>query len=225
MPEPSLQDQARALGDPTRHSIFRYVADSPVPVGVAELTDHLGLNHNAIRQHLARLVEAGLLLERTAPPTGRGRPRLLYRENPNADSRWGVTGPYERLAILLAEVVRSGDSPEEVGRRAGLRTGSSNRSSHPDPMTAFSEEMARQGFSPTVERNGSEATVTLMNCPFESVVPADADTVCGLHLGLARGVAEAVGGLEVTSLEAHEPKRAECRLRCHVGDAPATSGT
>ena len=220
-----MQDQARALGDPTRHSIFRYVADSATPVGVAELTDHLGLNHNAIRQHLARLVETGLLLEGTAPPAGRGRPRLLYRENPNADSRGGVTGPYERLASLLAEVVRTGDNPEEVGHRAGLRTGVADRAPHVDPMTAFTEEMARQGFSPTLERHGVDATVTLMNCPFESVVPADADTVCGLHLGLARGVAEAVGGLEVTALEAHEPHRAECRLRCQVGDGKARSAT
>ena len=55
----TLQEQARALGDPTRHSIFQYVADAGHPVGVAELTAHLGLNHNAIRQHLAKLVSAG----------------------------------------------------------------------------------------------------------------------------------------------------------------------
>ena len=49
-----LQVQAKALGDPTRHRIFRYIADAAAPVGVAELTDHVGLNHNAIRQHLVR---------------------------------------------------------------------------------------------------------------------------------------------------------------------------
>ena len=72
MTEPSLQHQARALGDPTRHAIFRHVSDAPAPVGVAELTQLLGLHHNAIRQHLAKLVEARLLVESSARPAGRG---------------------------------------------------------------------------------------------------------------------------------------------------------
>ncbi|MHB1137972.1 MAG: helix-turn-helix domain-containing protein, partial [Microthrixaceae bacterium] len=55
-PAAGLQVQARALGDPTRHSIFRYLAASDAPVGVAELTEHLGVHHNAIRQHLTKLI-------------------------------------------------------------------------------------------------------------------------------------------------------------------------
>ena len=69
----TLQEQARALGDPTRHGIFRYVADAQRPVDIAELTDYFGVNHNAIRQHLAKLVSAGGRLV-TAPndsPWGR----------------------------------------------------------------------------------------------------------------------------------------------------------
>ncbi len=80
---PNLQQEAKALGDPTRHRIFRYVAESAVPVGVAELTTHMGLNHNAIRQHLAILVDAGLVLEELAPESGRpGRRALQYRLHP-----------------------------------------------------------------------------------------------------------------------------------------------
>ena len=59
----TLQQQARALGDPTRHRIFRYIADSDRPADVTEMTAHFGLNHNAIRQHLAKLVDAGLVVE------------------------------------------------------------------------------------------------------------------------------------------------------------------
>jgi len=50
--------QARALGDPTRHEVFRYIADGARSVDVAELTEHVGLHHNAVRQHLAKLVDA-----------------------------------------------------------------------------------------------------------------------------------------------------------------------
>lgn len=79
-----LQRQARALGDPTRYRIFRYVAESPEPVGVAAITAHLGLNHNGIRQHLAKLCNADLLIEEFAPPGGPGRPALQYRLAPDA---------------------------------------------------------------------------------------------------------------------------------------------
>lgn len=52
----ALQEQARALGDPTRHRILRYVADAGRPVGVAELAEQVALNHNAVRRHLAKLM-------------------------------------------------------------------------------------------------------------------------------------------------------------------------
>ncbi|MHB1783921.1 MAG: ArsR/SmtB family transcription factor, partial [Acidimicrobiales bacterium] len=63
MVDEGLQHEARALGDLTRHSLFRYIADAPDAVGVAELTDHVRLNHNAVRQHLAVLKDAGLVTE------------------------------------------------------------------------------------------------------------------------------------------------------------------
>src|SRR5690606_28685753 len=95
-----LLAQSRALGDRTRHSIFAYVRDAPRPVGVAELTRHLGLNHNAIRQHLAKLRDADLVVEERARRAGPGRPALQYRPNPGAIERWGGRGPYEALSGL-----------------------------------------------------------------------------------------------------------------------------
>jgi predicted ArsR family transcriptional regulator len=76
-----LQRQARALGDPTRYQIFRYVSEAAEPVSVAEITAHVKLHHNGVRQHLAKLCEAGLLLEETVR-VGPGRPSLRYRLGP-----------------------------------------------------------------------------------------------------------------------------------------------
>lgn len=213
----SLQQQARALGDPTRHEIFRYLTEAPVAVGVAELTAHVGLNHNAVRQHLAKLVDAGLVAESTAAPTGRGRPRLEYRVDPRVEGRWGATGPYERLSVLLAEVVRSGDSPVEVGRRAVRE-----QALRADPGGAIDvlvDEMARQGFDPEVRRDGDSIELVLRSCPFTSAVLTDPGTVCDLHLGLAQGVADEVGGLVVDALVPRDPRRAHCLLRCHESPA------
>ncbi len=212
----TLQEQARALGDPTRHEIFQYVAQAEGPVDIAELTDHLGLNHNAIRQHLAKLVSAGLLTEDRAPSSGRGRPRLLYRLDPSADSRWGVTGPYERLSVLLAEILRTGDSAFEVGKRSVGRPRGSEADA--DPVDVVVEAMERRGFEPVVgTTRGSRVDVVLNNCPFESAVLADPDTICDLHLGIAEGVAELAGErIVVDELVAHDPRRAKCRLRMHL---------
>lgn len=210
-----LQLQARALGDPTRHRLFRYIADADHPVGVAELTEHLGLHHNAIRQHLAKLVEAGLVIESTAPPAGRGRPRLCYTLSATAESRWGVTGPYERLTLLLTDIIRSGDSPVDVGRRAG-RASFSGASEGGDPVSDLVDAMARHGFEPSATRRGNQVDIVLGVCPFETTAVVDPDTVCGLHLGLAVGAADAVGGIVVDELIPRDPRRGACLMRCHV---------
>lgn len=210
-----LQQQARALGDPTRHDLFRYIVDAGRPVDVAELTGHLGLHHNAIRQHLAKLVEAELVAESTAPPAGRGRPRLMYTPNPSADSRWGVTGPYERLTLLLTEIIRTGDSPVEVGRRAGQQL-SGVTSKTTDPVESLVGAMSRHGFEPVAKRRGNQVDIVLGACPFETTALVDPDTVCGLHLGLAYGATDAVGGLVVDELLTRDPRQGACRLRCHI---------
>jgi predicted ArsR family transcriptional regulator len=214
-----LQEQARALGDPTRHRIFRYLAEAERPVDVMELTSEFELNHNAIRQHLAKLVAAELVVEAKAPSSGRGRPRLHYSVHPGTESRWGVTGPYERLSLLLSEIIRTGDSPVEVGRRAGrrLRLGATTAL---DPVGELVDQMARQGFDPTTVWNGDHADVILRTCPFASTALADPDDVCSLHLGMAYGLADTLDGLVIDELEPKDPRRANCRLRCHVEAAP-----
>ncbi len=216
-PQVPLQQEARALGDPTRHSIFRYIADAPGPVDVAELTELLGLNHNAIRQHLAKLTDAGLVVETTARDGAPGRPRLLYEIRAGVESRWGVTGPYERLSLLLAEVISSGRSALEVGREAGRRAKAA-----PDPAVDEVDDlvaaMAREGFDPEVRRRGRHPEIVLHTCPFATTALADPDTVCALHLGLAEGLVEGTRAV-VHDLVRKDPRRAGCRLRIHVEPA------
>lgn len=210
-----LQTQARALGDPNRHELFRYIADAGRPVDVAELTAHLGLHHNAIRQHLSKLVDAGLVSEATAPRVGRGRPRLVYTVAPSAESRWGVTGPYERLTLLLSEIIRTGDTPVDVGRRAGRQVRAESADTA-DPVAGLIDAMERHGFEPATKRRGSRVDIVLRACPFETTALADPDTVCGLHLGLAHGAADSLGGLVIDELVVRDPRRGACRIRCHV---------
>ncbi len=207
----TIQEQARALGDPTRFAIFEFLrSQDHGRVDVAALTDHVGLHHNAIRQHLAKLVDAELVVETQAAPDGPGRPRLNYAIAPATESRWGVTGPYERLSRLLAEVIRSGDTPVEVGRRNIEAHGPA---ADPDEaVDVLADAMARQGFAPEVRPRRGGVDIVLRQCPFASAALEDPDTVCQLHLGLAEGIALDSGAIRVDGLTVTDPRQAKCRI-------------
>lgn len=212
-----LQLAARALGDPTRHRIFRHIAEARGAVGVAELTALLGLNHNAIRQHLAVLKDAGLVLEE---PEGRGRPgrpRLLYRLDPEVRGTWGTDGPYELLARLLSEAVRTGDDPREVGRRAG-RARALQLRDEGSTVAALQTDLLSSGFKPARSEQGDIAVFVLGRCPFAEVAAADPGTVCRLHMGLAEGLAEAIGEGAAVNLVAKAPQAAGCRIEVRPRD-------
>jgi predicted ArsR family transcriptional regulator len=208
---PNLQPEAKALASPTRHRIFRYIADAADPVTVAELTAYLGLNHNAIRQHLAVLVDAGLVTEGVEARRGRGRPRLLYRLDIGAAGRWETAGPYEYLAGLLASALEAGRTPREAGRAAG-REAARALDADVDPVDAMEAELQQRGFRPTRVTKGPAVDFVLGRCPFEDVAAASPTAVCELHLGLAEGLADGLGGLELARLVVKNPRRAGCRV-------------
>ena len=218
----TLQEQARALGDPTRHAIFRHITQAGRPVGIAELNEQFPLNHNAIRQHVAKLLAAGLVIESKVQGTGRGRPRLVYEVDPSVDGRWGTPGPYERLSRLLVEIIRTGRDAEDVGRRAAdvFRVPSPSG----DVVADVSAAMARQGFDPEVHAVRDGAEIVLHNCPFATAALADRSTICALHLGIAEGLTDDTAAT-VTELVAYDPRKADCRLRIRVasdiGDGPS----
>lgn len=212
----TLQQQARALGDPTRHRIFRYIADARGSVTVAELTAYVGFNHNAVRQHLNKLTEAGLVTCRTMQSGARGRPRLVYEIAPDAKGQWGVSGPYARLSGLLAEVIRTRGTPVDVGRRFGGAMATPSDTAE-GTVADIVDVMERQGFRPDLRAAKRRTEIVLHRCPFEETAVAHADTVCSLHLGIAQGLAESGTDVIVDELVAKDPRRAGCRIRLSVG--------
>jgi DNA-binding transcriptional ArsR family regulator len=151
---PDVQREARALGDPTRHRLFRYIVDAARPVGVGELTDYVQLNHSAVRQHLALAVlkDAGLVTEEVEDRDRAGRPRLLYRLHPEVAGSWGTPGAYAWLATLLSDAIRGKQDPRQVGRQDGHRRAAEIAGTG-DRVDLLEAEMTRRGFRPTrVER-------------------------------------------------------------------------
>jgi predicted ArsR family transcriptional regulator len=219
-----LQQQARAIGEPTRNRIFRHIAEADRPVTVAELTELVGLNHNAVRQHLAVLKDAGLVVEDIEHRNQPGRPRLLYRIDPEAAGAWGTHGPYEYLAFLLSEALGAGISPREAGRRAGRREAASVDADI-DGLDAIESEMTQRGFRPIRTTRGTKTSFVLERCPFEDVAAANPEADCQLHLGLAEGFLEDADGLEVIRLTARNPHRAGCRLAINSPRRPAAAAS
>ena len=206
-----MQVEARALGDPTRHKIFRYIVDAERPVGVAELTEYVKLNHNAVRQHLAVLKAANLVVEELESRERPGRPRLLYSLHPEAAGSWGTPGAYAWLAGLLSDAVRRGLRARQIGRQDGHRRAAEMAGSS-DPADLLEEEMSRRGFRPIRTDKGRRVDFVLGRCPFADVASQDPETVCQLHLGLAEGLAEGLGGLRVERLTVKNARRGGCRL-------------
>jgi predicted ArsR family transcriptional regulator len=202
--------QARALGAPTRRTILAHLTDAKEPVSVAELTAHLGLNHNAVRKHLTQLVTAGLVLETSEARDTPGRPRLLYQLVPARPE------PYERLAVLLATALRTGADPAAVGRDAAETV---NQPGPESPLDALAAQFEADGFDPVVRRRGRKTDIILQHCPYAAAAAATPDAVCRLHLGLAEGAADAIGGLRVERLVPKDPQRAGCRVA--VTELPA----
>jgi predicted ArsR family transcriptional regulator len=180
-------------------------------VGVGELTDYVRLNHNAVRQHLAVLKDAGLVTEEVEDRDRPGRPRLLYRVHPEVAGSWGTPGAYAWLAELLSDAIRRKQDPRQVGRQEGHRR-AAELAGTGQRVDLLEKEMVRRGFRPTRVERGHRVDFVLDRCPFAEVASSGPDVVCQLHLGLAEGLAEGLGGLEVEKLVVKNPHRAGCRL-------------
>lgn len=207
-----LRLEAKALGDPTRYSLFRYIVDSHRQVDVSELTKFCGLNHNAVRQHLAVLEDAKLVSVRQEDRRRPGRPRLLYFLNPDAAGLWGTDSPYKGMAIHLANVIKSGRPSREVGREAGIKRMEGFRGNG-SLIDVLNSDLTVAGFRPRQVVERDSCGFVLERCPFADVASVDPDTVCRLHLGMLEGVVDAFGGGGVeVSLFPRDPYQAGCLI-------------
>lgn len=201
-PERGALLRAKALSATRRVEMLEVLRAHTEPLTAAALAAALRIHHTAVRQHLALLVEAGLVEAQRLPVEGRGRPRTGYLVVET------VT-PYRELAGMLADAVRTGRTAREAGRDAGLRV----EPSTDGPLVTLRDEAARLGFDPHVEDAGDSHDIVLSACPFADLAMEQPDTVCDLHMGLAEGIAERSGGLVVSGISVADPHRGGCRIR------------
>lgn len=219
----------------TRAAILQYLRDIGEPVGVARICAVFGLNHTGVRRHLANLRDAGLINQSAAEPVGPGRPILQYQAIPEPRSTTDSTSkhpwaaPHQGLIRMLLDMVTSGEDARSVGWRAGEALAAevitaadstpppSSASGAPIPVTAtvhaLYEAARRMGFDPQVQPgSGVDDEIVLHRCPFADGATLAPQVVCDLHLGMAQGVASAMGSRAQVSFTYTNPRTAGCRL-------------
>ncbi|GGC10906.1 helix-turn-helix transcriptional regulator [Cellulomonas carbonis] len=213
-------DAYRVLSCESRQTILRLLQDHGAPMGVEDVAAGVGRHVNTVREHLDRMVGAGFLERSPEVRTTRGRPRMLYRALPVAP----VTDPDQAVRDQLVRVLLAGYGTERGSRRpmaeeAGERwaldfpctTAGHDDGTADSQMTALERHFRDLGFSPVLDR--SARSLRLEHCPFADLVTEHGDVVCGVHLGLARGMlARHEGPLTVDSIGRRDGA-CEIRLR------------
>lgn len=194
-----ILDISKALGEDTRFAIFRAIAAAEEPLTVKNLVSMFGMHHSAIRIHLNKLEEAGLISSRKLHHKGAvGRPQLAFVPNPRALSVTLPPRDYQFLAELAMSFAQSeGAGPEEVGEfgqawgRSFMR--SRGRSVHiPLPLTEavkiMFEELDSLGTSPQCLPADGSCTLVIRNCLFSELAERYAPLVCALHQSVMKGM-------------------------------------
>lgn len=206
---PDLLEISKALGEDTRFAIFRQIASSAKPLTVKELVAMFGMHHSAIRIHLNKLEEAGLIVSRKLHNRGVvGRPQLAFVPSPKAVGVFLPTRNYRLIADLLLEVAKRDVRGEEAAElfavqwgRGVMRTrGRSAEAplSFPEAFPILIEELRNLGNYPhDVEMNGTAATLSLSNCPFMELAERHRPLVCVLHRGMNRGMLAELTGRDI----------------------------
>lgn len=197
--ETEANPRARGLG-PSRAEVLEYLrnADAAQPVGAVAAA--VGLHDNTTRFHLDALIEAGLVRREAEARNQPGRPRVLYRAQPAASDQ-----QYHQLAAAMVRHFAGpldgrGSRAETAGEAWGAEL---LAALPPAPVEALPRVvgcLARLGYQPEL-LPGPPPSISLRPCPYADLAGEFPDTVCGLHLGLMRGLLDETGPWMVDALE------------------------
>jgi len=193
-------------------------------MGVRELAEAVGLHPNTARQHLDQLVQAGLAVRDSAPPSGKGRPALRYAAEPGSDDQDPMA--YKNLARVLADQLRrSPDGIREAltaGERWGRALAHEETDSAPttDAMDRLVELLDEAGFAPEAPATTGQP-IQLRHCPFSTLTHDQGNVICKVHLGLMRGILQELDApFDAVSLE---PLVKPALCLAHLGARPLTN--
>jgi predicted ArsR family transcriptional regulator len=208
----------------SQQAVLAALRDQPDLVDIDALARHLGRHPNTLREHLAALVDAGLVVRHAAPADGRGRPRWLYGTAavPSVDENAELAAA---LAWRLAHQERDPlEAARDVSRHwAGSVVARRDLQRQPTARAGRSQVVAvldDLGYAP--EPDARVDRVALTRCPLLQVASDVPEVVCNVHLGLVE---------ELLAVSGADPTRAALRPFAAPGRcalrllAPADGGT
>ena len=211
----------KALGDETRHALYREIAGSTAPRSAAELAEALGLHPNTVRLHLEKLRDAGLVEVEAIHRGTVGRPQHRYSLAPGAPGLGFDPPSHVLLAGMLAALAEATGADPSAARAIGHSWGTKTAERTPSAscLGLLAQELDRLGFEPAADDSGPEATgvsgvgvvrVDFLHCPFRELAEAYPELVCNLHRGICEGLADARRGTVKTFSTLYQPDP------CHV---------
>lgn len=222
MPPFETQELARTLADPTRFKVFSRIAAAGRPVTVKELMTHFDLHHSAIRIHLRKLEEAGLITSEAVHHQGAvGRPELCFSLGPRRISISLPPQNPELLADLALQFATEQGANEATMRAFGEKWGkrwagerdTARRLPLSQALDALRQALVDIGCSTEVgetENGGSFLIET--NCFFSPLSRSYLPLVCELHQGIIAGMLSALSDARF-ELE-HQESMAKDNERC-----------
>ncbi|RNB90897.1 transcriptional regulator [Brevibacillus nitrificans] len=199
------QKLTSALADPTRFSIYQYVAYSKDPITVTDVAEHFSIHPNVARLHLTKLEDVHLLSAVSDKSGKGGRPSRLYSLSDQVVSLQFPPRDYQLLADIAIESLLSlGEAGEAALIKMGYRIGTemAKRAVAKSGLklaTATMEEklshiqrlVVAQGLKPDIEplTNGV-LRFRVNNCTFSETAKKHPASVCQMHNALLMGIFE-----------------------------------
>lgn len=168
---------------PGAERVLNAVRDAPQGVAAGEIAERLGLHVTTVRFHLERLASRGRIVGATVHTGGRGRPHVIYQAVRTPDARAG-------MLAALADAAAGSGSVATRAQRAGEEWARSWSADGRPTQDVILEVFGQLGFAPQEKPDG----VLLRACPFLDDARRHPDVVCGVHRGLAIGLARRAGG-------------------------------
>lgn len=158
------------------------------PLRLTEVCELVGLSPNAVRRHLARLADDGLVEVDHEAPQGPGRPAALYTaaaEPDDGEAFRTLAGLLGRALNALGDSRATGAAGRDWARRVVEQRERDGLDRPKDALDVVYDLFAEGGFGP---RLVDAEVIELHRCPFITLAVEQPEVVCAVHLGLVRGV-------------------------------------
>lgn len=190
------------LSDPTRFSIYQYIAKQHRDVTVHEIAEAFDIHANVARLHLTKLEDVNMLISETKKTGKGGRPSRFYSLSDEVVSIQFPYRDYQKLSeIAIDSLLNLGKIAEEAlketGRRFGYESAKSyvqtiglqvNNLTAEEKLNHVKNVALTQGLNPELHYDPEtrEVNFRIYNCTFKELVKGRY-ALCHMHHSLING--------------------------------------